>query len=194
MNQDKIVRPEVARSAVVWCDAYTMHLTVLAEASTDPELRRTLRDAVRRTSSEAKRTRSEVDIKAAANQQAVADAIFKFSPEQQKELMAIWKEVRTQFISLSWDMRTEIHFEVDRDKKVAWIWQGEAGALRSLDAVAFTLSHGGMLRRFLKFVAENQDRIDPVTYTKQALLKQGVNKGNFQELVGNAGITNPWET
>lgn len=189
-----IIDPLNEKNVRTWCDAYTMHLQVSAEASANPEMRKQLQDAEKRTQAEALRTRSQVDIEAAINQRRVSSTVFRFDPEGHREMMRTWASARELLLSMSPDMSKPIHMECDPLKKPlsAKLWQGKIDEPPA-NVMVITGSTAGIIVLFLRFVREMGDRMDPVTYTKKQLEAQGITRNNFHEHVGVAGITNPWE-
>ncbi len=186
--ENKIALPEAWRAMNAWVDAYTMFLTALAEANNSEELRGVVADATKRTAAEAKRTGSTQDILVAANQKLINEKMKTFSVEENKELMALWKKVKKDFLMTGWDLGEDINYQLDpTTKKKLHVWQGnERGGLY------FSLAEGGLVVKFLKFVQEHSSTFNPVAYTKQMLEKQGITKDNFKQHADSLAIINPW--
>lgn len=192
-----VTDPNRWRNMQVWCDAYTLHIEAMAEAHNDRNMRGALSEATKRTAAEAKQTRSQQDVMAAANQKAIESQVKRWSPEEHRELMAIWKLVRTEFMATNWDLAQDISYSLDPvNRKKLLVWQGGAlppTAPPPKDSLAFSLSYGAIAVRFLKFVAEHSQQFDPLAYTKQMLERQGINAANFDQHQDRLAILNPWK-
>jgi hypothetical protein len=192
-----VTDPNRWRNMQVWCDAYTLHLEALAEAHNDRNMRGALAEATKRTASEAKQSRSQQDAMAAVNQRAIEAQVKRWSPEEHRELMAIWKSVRAEFMATNWDLAQDISYSRDAvNGRQLLVWQGGAASPTApppKDALKFGLSYGAVAVRFLKFVAEHSQQFDPLAYTKQMLERQGINAGNFDQHQDRLAIINPWK-
>ena len=49
-----------------------------------------------------------------------------------------------------------------------------------------------LIIKFLKFVVANSQTSDPIEYTKQMLMKQGINEDNFHLYADSIAFPNPW--
>lgn len=188
-----LIQPSNFRAMSTWCDAFTLHLDAVAEARNDPRMRASMADALKRTASEAKRTASEQDVHALRNQQAIArQATIGSSPEEHREVKAIWKRVKAEMLGTGWDISEEIHIARDpADPRGCCVWQGPEESPPK-GCLKLPLSLGGMVRRFLLFIAENSQKLDPVAHTKQVLEAQGITEKNFHQHADRLAITNPW--
>lgn len=187
-----ITKPGDFRAMLAWCDAYTMFLDAIAEARNSRAMQAGLKDSLKHAKAEAKRTGDEQDIMAAANQEAINRHLVGSSPEQHRELLSIWKQVRTELMGTGWDLSEEIHICRDPSSPAkCCLWQGESPTPPK-DALRIPNALGGVARRFLLFVAEYSAKFDPLAYTRQVLERQGITKDNFHLHADKLAITNPW--
>ncbi len=192
-----IADPAKWRGMQMWCDAYSTHIDALAEAFNSGQIRETLVDASKRTASAARQSNAVQDILAAENQRSIENQAKRWSPEDHRVLKAIWSSVRREFLATAWDLGQDIQY--CRDAKLPQqmlFWQGEKQAVHvppPKDALKFTLAQAGLAIKFLRFVEEHSSKFDPAAYTKQMLLKQGINEHNFDQHRDRLAIVNPWK-
>ncbi len=191
-----IANPNQWRSMQVWCDAYTVHLEAMAEAHNNQQMLGALTDATKRTAAEAKQTGSDQDIMAAQNQRAIEAQVRRWSPEEHRELMSMWKSVRAEFMATNWDLAEPVQYALDAvNRRQLLVWQGPELPVHvppPKDALKLSLSYGALAVKFLKFTAENSAKFDPRVYTKQMLERQGINEHNFALHQEKLAIVNPW--
>lgn len=182
----KIIKPGEFQAMSVWLDAFTAMLESAAEAKNNFQIQKEVKESVKHLNSEVKQKNTVEMRTLAANQKAIARQMA-FDPEQHALVMARWKQSKYQILATGWDLSQEIHFEMLPSGKTR-IWQGEekGGLLLSRE-------DGDAIIVFLKFVHENSEKFDPIEYTKQMLLKQGINAKNFHEYQDKLAITNPWK-
>lgn len=182
----KIIKPGEFQAMSVWLDAFTAMLESTAEARNNFQLQKEVKESVRELSAEAKRL-GTVEMRTLANNQKAIARQMAFDPEQHALLMARWKLCKYQLLKAGWDMSQEIFFQPLPSGKMK-VWQGEEKS-----HVLFSEEDGKATVAFLHFVRDNSEKFDPIEYTKQMLLKQGINAKNFHEYQDKLAITNPWK-
>jgi hypothetical protein len=182
----KIIQPGAFVSMRTWTDAFTSMLESSAEARNNPIMKKEVNEAVKELNGLARQTPTDNNRALAANQQAIAKQM-RFSLDQHKATMARWHLTKMKLIATGWDLAQEIKFEPQPNGSFK-VWQADEKICET-----FPAEDGQALLLFLKFVYENSDKFDPIEYTKQMLLEQGINEHNFDQYSEHLAITNPWK-
>lgn len=197
-DADLVLPPMTPPTTRLWVDAYTMQLEAMAEAIASPKVRKSAEDALKRIQADlAIETdpNKAADLRAALqNQQKILLDIGTFDLEGYRSTMAAWRRARDQILSAGWDLTQEIHFEVSyasatRERSSVQIINifPEGGKKQP-----FMAGEGQAVLCFIQFVAANQERFDPLSYTKQMLTRQGITADNFDDHRDRLCVDNPW--
>jgi hypothetical protein len=182
--------PEPPPTTRLWVDAYTMQLEGIAEAIASPKVRGAAADALRQAQAalavEVNEEKAEQLRSVIANQQQVLMEIGTFNVEAYRDLMARWRSVREQILRQGWDLTQDLDFERDDATGFVNICQGRG------KPQPFMAAEAQVALAFINFVNTNQEKFDPLSYTKKILLAQGINADNFDDHADRLCITNPW--
>jgi hypothetical protein len=189
-DADLVLPPMAPPTTRLWVDAYTMQLEAMAEAIASPKVRKSAEDALKRIQADlAIETdpNKAADLRAALqNQQKILLDIGTFDLDGYRSTMAAWRRVRDQIISAGWDLTLEIHFEPDNAAGIVYAYP-EGGKKQP-----FMAGEAQAALCFIQFVAANQERFDPLSYTKQMLTRQGITADNFDDHRDRLCVDNPW--
>lgn len=191
MSPDELVLPPPPNPTTrLWVDAYSMQLEAVAEIMADVKTRRNVEQAIKKAEADLNANTDpaqEQQLRAVvANQKQILLEMGLFNIEAYRELMTRWRFVRDQVLASGWDLSQELHFDVDEALGVAQVSQG------TLKPRPFMAGEVQVILAFLTFVTNNQNRLDPLEYTKQILQKQGITAENFAEHAEHLCIRNPW--
>lgn len=185
-----LLPPEVPITTRLWVDAYTMHLEGTAEAIASPQVRKSAVDALRQAKAalavEVNEEKADQLRAVIGNQEQVLMEIGTFNLEAYRDLMARWRSVREQILRLGWDLTQDLDFTPNQKTGFVDISQGRG--LRQ----PFMPGEAQIALAFIQFVNANQDKFDPLSYTKKVLTRQGITAENFDEHSDRLAITNPW--
>lgn len=183
--------PEVPPTTRLWVDAYTMQLEGIAEAIASPRVRAAAADALRQAESalkvEANEEKADQLRSVIANQKQVLMEIGSFNVEAYRDLMAHWRSVRDQILRQGWDLTLDLDFERDDATGFVNVKQGRGRPQ------PFMAAEAQVALAFINFVNANQEKFDPLSYTKKILERQGINAANFADHADRLCITNPWQ-
>jgi hypothetical protein len=191
MNSPAITNPHDRLGEMrAWCDAFTVQIEAQGQAYQDPELRKTVVDAVAAAQS-AVDTASEKDKAVArdllANQKRVLEFIDRFDWEAFKDYRAAWKRVRAELLRTSFDLRQSITFTTGDDGITRLSQRGCGAPLR------LTGREATVAVEFLRWVDASQQQFDPLHYTKMLLARSGIrSSSDFEANKDKMAITNPW--
>jgi hypothetical protein len=183
--------PPTPPTTRLWVDAYTMQLEGVAEAIASPKVRKAAADALRQAEAA---LAVEVDAdkvaqlrSVIANQKQVLLEIGTFNVEAYRDLMAHWRSVRDQILRQGWDLTLDLDFERDDATGFVNVKQGRGRPQ------PFMAAEAQVALAFINFVNANQEKFDPLSYTKEILKRHGINAANFADHADRLCITNPWQ-
>jgi hypothetical protein len=177
-----------------WCDAFTVQIEAQGQAYQDPELRRTVTEAVAAAQAAADAladgwSGKKEALENLANQKRVLEFLDRFDWEAYKEHRSTWRRVRLEFLLTMFDLRREIAFNTPADGITRISQRGCGAPLR------VTGNEAKVALAFLQWVDANQQNFDPLNYTKQILARSGIkSSADFEANKAKMTITNPWAT
>lgn len=174
-----------------WVDAFTAVQECTADARSDTRMRGQVAESVKQLRAHAKETGDAGDKRVLANQLAIQGQLESFKPEMHRELMTIWRRVAKEIIAESWDLTKDVGYQEEYKGGPLRFWQSDKPGDAPKGRV-FPRLDSLLIIKFLKFVAAQSDRDDPVTYTKKMLLSQGINAENFHLYADKLAFPNPW--
>lgn len=190
MSETPLLSPTPPITTLLWVDAYTMQLEGTAEAIASPHVRRSAAEALAQAKAalaiEVDADKQEQLRAVIGNQEQVLMEIGTFNVEAYRDLMARWRSVREQILRQGWDLTQDVDFAVN--DKTGFVDVSQGRGLKQ----PFMHAEAQVALSFIQFVNANQDKFDPLTYTKKILLRQGINADNFDEHADRLAITNPW--
>lgn len=115
-----------------------------------------------------------------------------FSLEMYKAKRLAWRDLGADIRAASWNLAEDIHYAEQTAGGYLRFWQGDKDA--TAGGLVVDRVKALVLIQFLKFVnAQSAQNSDPIAYTKQMLLKQGINEHNFDRYADRIAFPNPWK-
>ncbi len=176
----------------VWLNAFTCIQECSADAADNSEIRRSVSDNVKMLRARVKENADPQAQKLLDQQELIQRQMFQKRPELHRELMKLWRNTVEDLISYSWNVAEEVHYEEDFKGGPMLFWQGDLNETPRHKKVTVTRPRAVLIIRFLKFVSAHSGDTSPIEYTKQMLLKQGINEENFHLYEDQLVIPNPW--
>jgi hypothetical protein len=177
-------------SLLQWMDAYSMFLESTAEAKNNTELRTCIEENIKALKGSSKGLAGAADRQLLATQEQIK-AFMGFSLDMYKAKRLAWKNVCVDVRAASWNLAEDIHYTEQTKGGYHRFWQGDKDATEG--GLVVDRVKALVLIQFLKFVnAQSTQNANPIEYTKQMLLKQGINEHNFHKHADAIAFPNPW--
>lgn len=180
----------------LWLEAFTCVQECASDAADNSEIKRDIADNIKMLRARVKENADPQAQKLLETQQVVQRQMFARRPEIYTELLKLWRDVAKDILSYDWDLQQEVVYQEEVKGGPILFWQApdaDTEVPRS-QKVAVARARAVMIIRFLKFVREQAaDDISPIEYTKQMLMKQGINEHNFELYADLIASPNPWK-
>lgn len=189
---DPTQRAQPERTLKYWLESFTCIQECSADAADNSEIKRSVDDNIKLLRSRVKEKADPQAPKLLEQQLLIRAQMWARRPEMHVELMKLWRVAEREIRAFGWDLGDEVHYgEVTKGGKLRF-WQGDKDKPPTDSKYQLDRMTAVMAIKFLKFVAAESQTNDPVEYTKQMLLKQGINKDNFHLYQESLAFPNPW--
>lgn len=190
----KIIDPRNSRGNTMrdWTTAFACVQECAADAADNSEIKRGVDDNIKMLRARVKENADPQAKKLLETQELVKAQMFQHRPEMHKALMDLWRVVVRDLLSYEWDLAEEVHYAEKTKGGPLWFWQGDKDDRGETGKVTVERAKAVLIIKFLKFVAANANNQDPIEYTKQMLMKQGINEHNFHAYADSIAFPNPW--
>jgi hypothetical protein len=184
------VQPE--RTLKYWLESFGCVQECAADASDNSEIKRSVDDNIKLLKSRVKEKADPQAPRLLEEQLRIRAQMWMRRPEMHNEMMKLWRQAAQEIKIFGWDLGEEVHYgEVSKGGKILF-WQGDKDKPPTDRKFQMDRLTAVMAIKFLKFVAAESQTNDPVEYTKQTLLKQGINADNFHLYADRLAFPNPW--
>ena len=175
-----------------WLHAYTCSLECAGDAADNTEIKRSVADNVAMLKSRVKEEADPQAQRLLESQLMIQRQMFAYRPEMYRLYMELWRRVSVDIRAYEWDLTQPVHYHESFKGGPLLFWQGDPEELDAAKKVSIDREHAVMAIKFLKFVATLSETSNPIEYTKQMLMKQGVNAENFHLHADKIAFPNPW--
>jgi hypothetical protein len=97
-----------------------------------------------------------------------------------------------EIAAFDWNLLEPVHYHEEVKGGKLLFWQGDPNELDVAKKIAVERQTAVMVIKFLKFVKAMSETADPIEYTKQTLLRQGIGPHNFDLYADQIAFPNPW--
>ncbi len=175
-----------------WLNAFTCIQECSADAADNPEIKRSVADNIKMLRA---RVAENADPQAGnmlAQQELIQRQMFAKRPEMYQMLIGLWHKAAVEIKAFDWDLSQDVHYQEEFKGGRLLFWQGAADETDVSKKQAVIRPIAVMIIKFLKFVKQMSETSDPIEYTKEILLKQGINEHNFDLYADQLAFPNPW--
>ena len=191
---NKIIDPRNSRVNTLrdWTMAFACVQECAADAADNSEIKRSVDDNIKMLRARVKENADPQARKLLDVQELVKRQMFQHRPEMHTLLMKLWREVVIDILSYEWNLYEEVHYAEKNKGGLIWFWQGDKDDRSEKGKIPVERHKAVLIIKFLKFVVANSQTSDPIEYTKQMLMKQGINEDNFHLYADSIAFPNPW--
>lgn len=175
-----------------WLNAYTCIQECSADAADNSEIKRSVDDNIKLLQSRVKEGADPQAKKLLETQLMVKRQMWARRPEIHNAFMDLWKKTMQDIKSYSWDLSEDVHYAESYKGGPINFWQGDPDDRGPTGKIPVSRDRAILIIRFLKFVSAESERMNPIEYSKQMLMKQGINKDNFHLYADLIAFPNPW--
>ncbi len=189
----RIINPaDPAPTLRQWLEAFTCVMECAGDAADNAYIKKEVDDNIKLLRSRVKEKADPQAPKLLEAQELIKRQMWAQRPEIHRELMKLWHETVKDIMSYNWDLSEEIHYAEAHKGGPINFWVGDADDRGLAGKIPVGRHKAVLLIKFLKFVREESLTKNPIEYTKQMLLKQGITKDNFHHYADMLAFPNPW--
>lgn len=189
----RIITPGEVPTLRQWLEAFTCVQECAGDAADNSYIKKEVDDNIKMLRSRVAEKADPQAPRMLELQEHIKRQMWAQRPEIHQELMKLWRETMTDILSYNWDLTKEVYYAELVKNGPIYFWQGDGDDRGIAGKIPVARSKAVLVIRFLKFVAEESRTKNPIEYTKEVLLKQGINKDNFHYYADLLAFPNPWQ-